>query len=104
VLAFPQTIGTPGVPVIGSMFPDSCKRANFYDTHGYDMTCPTAPGLPEIRAALEKYGTVYVLAEKPPIGLNFDKVDLPATRLTGYPRPGETEETASVVLWRVSSD
>jgi 4-amino-4-deoxy-L-arabinose transferase-like glycosyltransferase len=104
VRAFPQTIGAPGVPVIASMFPDSCKRANFYDTHGYDMACPTAPGLSDIRAALKKYGTVYVLAEKPPIGLRFDKTDLPATRLIGYPRPGETEETASVALWRVGSE
>jgi hypothetical protein len=104
VQAFPQTIGAPGVPVIASMFPDSCKRANFYDTVGYDMTCPTAPGLAEIRAALKQYGTVYVLAEKPPVGLRFDKADLPATRVIGYPRPGETESTASVVLWRVSNN
>jgi hypothetical protein len=102
VRAFPQTIGAPGVPVIASMFPDSCKRANFYDTVGYSMACPTAPGLSDIRAALEKYGTVYVLAERPPIGLRFDKIDLPAARLVGYPRPGETEATASVVLWRVT--
>ncbi len=104
VQAFPETIGAPGAPVIASMFPDSCKRANFYDSVGYAMACPTAPALSDIRAALKKYGTVYVLAEKPPVGLRFDTADLPAVRLMGYPRPGETEPTASVVLWRVSND
>jgi hypothetical protein len=103
VLAFPKTIGAPGLPVVASMFPDSCKRANFYDTVGYDMVCPTAPGLTEIKAALAQSGTVYVLAERPPIGLRFEQTDLPASRISGYPRPGETEETASVVLWRVSN-
>jgi hypothetical protein len=104
VLAFPETIGAPGVPVIASMFPDSCKRADFYDTVGYGMACPTAPGLTEIEAALAQSGPVYVLAEQPPIGLQFEQTDLPATRISGYPRPGETEETASVVLWRVSHE
>ena len=99
--AFPATIGATGVPLIASMFPDSCQRANYYDTVGYHMACPTAPGLKEIRAALKQFGTVYVLAESPPIGLRFDEVNFSATRLIGYPRPGETEATASVVLWQV---
>ena len=104
VLAFPETIGSPGVPVIASMFPDSCKRAAFYDRVGYGMVCPAAPGLPEICAALDASGVVYILAEKPPIGLQFDETNLPAVRLAGYPRPGETQQTASVALWRVGGE
>ncbi len=104
VEAFPDTIGTPGAPVMASMFPDSCKRANYYDRVGYDMSCPTAPGLNELYVALAVHGVVYVLAEHPPIGLDFAAVDLPAVRLAGYPRPGETEPTASVTLWRVGGD
>jgi len=35
----------------------------------------------------------------PIIGLDVSTVDARATRIAAYPRPGETGETASVVLW-----
>ena len=105
VQAFPQTIGDPGAPVIASMFPDSCKRANFYAAPGYVMTCPPAPGTDAIQAALaEGGGEVYVLREAAPVGLSDD--DLAALgrtqRLAAYPRPGETADSASVTLWRLT--
>ncbi len=104
VQAFPQTIGRPGPPIIASMFPDGCRRANFYDTHGYGMACPAAPGLEAVRAALAEGETVYVLAESPPVGAGraaLEALGARLTRVAGYPRPGETEATASVTLWRL---
>lgn len=103
VLAFPETIGPPGAPIIASMFPDSCKRANFYAAPGYTMTCPAAPGEEAIRAALAGGGPVYVLREAPTIGLSDEALAAlgQAELLARYPRPDETQETASVTLWRV---
>lgn len=106
VLDFPQTIGPPGTPVIASMFPDSCRRANFYDAFGYGMTCPIAPGLDAIQEALAAQGVVYVLAERPPIGFDpvaLGTIQVAATRVMGYPRPGETADSASVILWRLAA-
>ena len=104
VQAFPQTIGDPGAPILASMFPDSCKRANFYAAPGYVMTCPPAPGTDAIRAALaEGGGEVYVLREAAPVGLSDDDFDAlgRTQRLAAYPRPGETADSASVTLWRI---
>jgi hypothetical protein len=101
---FPNTIGAPGAIVIASMFPDSCRRANFYDELGYGMICADAPALREIRAALGRAGEVYVVAEAPPIGLAFDQVGLNATRIAAYPRPGETPESSSVTVWRALAE
>ncbi len=101
--AFPETIQPPDAPVVASMYPDSCRRANFYDTHGFNMLCTDAPGLDAIYAALSERGLAYVLAEAPPVGLDVTTLDMPATRVAGYPRPGETETTASVVLWRLEA-
>ena len=103
VQAFPETIQPPDAPVIASMFPDSCRRANFYAAPEHRMVCTDAPGLDAIRAALSERGLAYVLIEAPPIGLDVGALDLPATRIAGYPRPGETEATASVTLWRLEA-
>jgi len=103
VLAFPQTIGPPGTPVVASMFPDSCKRANFYDGVGYGMTCPAAPGLSAIQEALAVGRVVYVLAEGPPIGFEPAALSVTAIQVAAYPRPGETAENASVTLWRLEA-
>lgn len=101
---FPQTVGPPGPPIIASMFPDSCRRANFYDTVGYGMICAAAPGLDAAREALAAADAVYVLAEAPPVGADsplLESTGAQVSRIAAYPRPGETEETASVVLWRL---
>lgn len=101
VQAFPTTL-TDNLPIIASMFPDSCRRANFYAQDGRLMECTDAPGRDRIEAALAEGGAVYVLVETAPIiGLDVQTVDADATRISGYPRPGETEANAAVVLWRL---
>lgn len=100
---FPNTI-SDGLPVIASMFPDGCRRANFYAVDGREMICADAPGIPQIQAALEEYGAAYVLVDTPPhVGADMEAVQFGAavTRVKAYPRPGESEATATVVLWRV---
>ena len=108
VLYFPETIEHPELPIIGSMFPDGCRRANFYAIDGLDMQCADAPGLPLIEAALRDSGGAYVLVDSAPlIGADIPvlaaNLNAAATRIAAYPRPGETVETASVVLWRLDS-
>lgn len=83
------------------MFPDSCRRANFYAPEGYALRCVTAPGLDALLAALAESETVYVLVERAPVGLDPSTLEVPATQVAAYPRPGETAEEASVTLWRV---
>jgi hypothetical protein len=102
VLDFPNTISPPTTPIVASMYADGCHRANFYDPVGFTMRCTDAPGLQAIQTLLKTAPVVYVLAENPPIGLNMASVAFHAVRVKGYPRPGETEATASVALWRVS--
>ena len=108
VLDFPRTVGPVGTPIVASMYPDGCRLANFYDTWGYHMRCVDAPGLEVIQSTLAAQpvnGTVYVLAEAQPIGLNpawmMALPQVKVTRVTGYARPGETADTASVVLWQI---
>lgn len=103
VQAFPTTIPRRDAPVIiGSMFPDSCHRANFYAVDGLTMTCVGAPGVTDIQAALRGGNPVYVLVDSAPIiGTDVTQLGVSATRVGGYPRPGETEANASVVLWRL---
>ncbi len=101
VLNFPQTITQSDAPIVASMFPDSCRRANFYAARSYTMRCTDAPGLPIIEAMLTERHVVYVLTEQPPIGVDVRTLNARATRVAGYPRPGETEVTASVTLWRL---
>jgi 4-amino-4-deoxy-L-arabinose transferase-like glycosyltransferase len=96
---FPNTIEN-GLPVIGSMFPDGCKRANFYAVDNLHMICTEAPGLPRIEAALQELGAVYVLTDSAPlIGVDVQSLDVQATQIAVYPRPGEADANASVVLW-----
>jgi len=100
VAAFPQTIAARDLPIIASMFPDSCRRANFYAAPGFTMQCADAPGLPQIEAALSQRGAVYVLVDDAPsIGIDVTTLDARATPIAAYPRPGESPENASVVLW-----
>jgi hypothetical protein len=87
------------------MFPDSCHRANFYAVDDLTMICTAAPGTPEIQDALAQYGAVYILVDNAPlIGVDVATIDAQATRIAAYPRPGETDDTASVVLWLLENN
>jgi hypothetical protein len=99
--ALPDVMSRRDLPVIASMFPDGCKRANFYAVDGLMLTCTAVPGAAEIDAALSAYGAVYVLTdEAPTLGIDVNTVeDVKITRVAVYPRPDETEENASVALW-----
>lgn len=99
VQALPEMIEA-GRPIIASMFPDSCRRANFYAQPGYELTCVNAPGMVEIEQALADNGAVYVLVDNAPlIGVDIGIVDAQSFLVGAYPRPGE--EIASVTLWRL---
>ncbi len=100
VQAFPSTIQRRDLPIVASMFPDSCRRANFYAAPGLDMICADAPGQPQIEAAIEAHGAVYVLVENGGlIGIDVSMLPFVATRMAVYPRPGEEAANASVQLW-----
>lgn len=101
VLDFPRTLSNPDLPVIASMFPDSCRRANFYVPDA--LTCTAVPGRAEIEAALAERGEVYVLADNAPsIGIDISTLDAQAQQIAAYARPGET--TPSVVLWYLTHE
>lgn len=51
-------------PVIASMFPPSCRRANFYAVQGFELICTDAPALERLDQELQHYGRVYVLTEQ----------------------------------------
>lgn len=92
------------IPIIGSMFPDGCRRANFYAPAGRELICADAPGLAAIERALSERGMVYVLTDTAPlIGLDVmaaaAQLNAVTTRAAVYPRPGESETNSSVVLW-----
>ncbi len=98
--AFPDTLSRRDLSVIGSMFPDSCRRANFYAVDDLKLTCVDTPGTDAIQSALDAQGAVYILVDNAPnIGIDVTTLDAKATRLADYARPGETAENASVVLW-----
>lgn len=101
VIDLPNTI-TQEYPIIGSMFPDGCKRANFYAVDGLSLLCTDAPGRDAVENALAEWGGVYILTDEAPrIGLDVTTLEAQVTRIAGYPRPGEAEGAESVVLWLV---
>jgi hypothetical protein len=90
-------------PVIGSMFPDGCRRANFYATDGYRLHCGDAPGVDRIETALDAFGAAYVLTDEAPlIGVDVATIQAQAVEIARFPRPDETAATASVILWRLT--
>jgi hypothetical protein len=96
-----------GIPIIASMFPDSCRRANFEAPAGYALLCAPEAGDDAIIRALAESGEIFVLADNAPlIGADVPTITTRiasiAERVAAYPRPGETQETASVVLWRLT--
>jgi len=93
-----------GARVIGSFFPDSCRRANFYAAPGYALICADAPGIPAIEAALAGGGPVFILTDSAPlIGLDVPAFaaarGLTAARIAAYARPDDGDP--AVVLWRL---
>jgi hypothetical protein len=106
VQGFPNTIYPPDAPIVASMFPDSCRRANFYAVDDMTMFCTAAPGIAQMESLLAERDVIYVLTDSAPlIGANLlavrEQLGVEVARVGSYPRPGETQETASVVLWRV---
>ncbi len=98
--ALPQTITRRDLPIVASMFADSCKRANFYAVNGLTLRCVGAPGVADIEAVLNAQQAVYVLSDTAPlVGVDVTALKARATRIASYPRPGETADKASVVLW-----
>jgi hypothetical protein len=94
-----QWVTRPDVPVIGSLFPDSCRRANF-EAETIRLVCTDAPGTALIQAALAEHGAVYVLTDSAPlIGLDVTALNRPVTQLAAFPRPGD--DVPSVVLWLI---
>jgi hypothetical protein len=100
------TQGVPSdAPVIASMFPASCRRANFYLPVEQAMVCGDAPGSAQIEAALTAYKTVYVLTDRHPmIGLHVEDMPGRVVESWVFPRPGETADTATVVLVELAAD
>ncbi len=102
-------VTNPDVPIVGSMFPDSCRRANFYATAGYALLCSDAPGVDLMRQLVAQFGTVYVLSDTAPlIGVDLNALaalfpDLDIERVQVYPRPDESIDTASVALWWIKT-
>jgi hypothetical protein len=94
----------PDVPILGSMFPDSCRRANFHAQQHRTLICGDAPGLERAQALLSQHGRLYILSDTPGlIGGDVTAWRLGETRLLSrFPRPGESAETASVVLFSIN--
>lgn len=103
VQAFPQMITPDDAPVIASMTADSCRRANFYAVGGLTMTCANAPGLPDIRSALDNSTIVFVVVEAV-TGAHFpqdaDALGAQAEQVAVYPRPGAGRQP--VTLWKLT--
>ncbi len=105
MLGLPETITRLDLPILGSMFPDSCARANFYAVAGFRLVCAGAPGLEAIQEALAARGAVYVLADTAPIiGVEVGQLGGRATEIARYARPGEAASEGAVVLWLVEQE
>jgi hypothetical protein len=92
-----------GAVVIASLFPDSCRRANFY-ARTVSMVCTDAPGIGIIETELAQRGLVYVVADTAPlIGADIAQLAadgrLRAELLVTFPRPGGESQ---VLVWRVT--
>ncbi len=104
VQAFPQTISDRSAPIIASMTADSCRRANFYAVGGLELECVDAPGLVQIKQALDDHAEVYVLVEDVTgahFPLDADPLNADAELIATYPRPGVDGQP--VTLWKLTS-
>jgi hypothetical protein len=69
------------------------------------MDCGDAPGTDRVQVALATYSTVYVLTDRHPmIGLQLDAMPGRVVESWTFPRPGETTDTATVVLVQLTGD
>ncbi len=103
MLGLRETITRRELPILGSMFPDSCARANFYAVEGLRLVCVGAPGQEAIQGELAERGAVYVLADTAPIiGVEVGQLGGRATEVARYARPGEAE--GAVALWLVEGE
>jgi hypothetical protein len=94
----------PDTPIIASMFPSSCRRTNFYVTDSQPLTCTDAPALDAIHAELSRMGTAWVLVDTHTgVGTTREMLNADVQTVAVYPRPGESAQTATVQLWRVTS-
>jgi hypothetical protein len=102
VRALGETISDDSL-IIASMTADSCRRANFYAVAGLSLVCADAPGLGEVRVALEVSTVAYVLVESA-TGAHFpqdaDALDAQAEQIAVYPRPGADGQP--VTLWKLT--
>jgi hypothetical protein len=102
VEAFPDTLQERDLTIVGSMYGDSCRRANFYARDARTMLCGDTPMRDAIEEALMRDGAVYVLVERGgEIGINLTTLDARARLIAAYPRPHESADDASVRLWRL---
>ncbi|MDW8298351.1 MAG: glycosyltransferase family 39 protein [Anaerolineae bacterium] len=85
------------VPIIGSMFPDSCRRANFYAT-GRTLRCVDGGGAALLEQLLETQPEVCLLAEPPPIGIPMSRYAERARLIQQFARP---QGGTAVSLWCV---
>ncbi len=100
--ALPQTITRPELPVVASMYADSCRRTNYYVPEGFMLICADNLGVAEIESALMDQGAVYILEDRPPYtGIDIESIDGQATLIAAYPRPGDPHESPSITLWLV---
>ena len=66
------------------------------------LTCAAAPGLDTLTEMLRTSPRVLMLVEQPPIGVEVASIpNVVATQIADYPRPGETDKSASVTLWEI---
>jgi len=86
-----------GTPLIGSLFPDSCRRANFYAV-GRALRCADGGGAALLAQLIETHAEVCLLAEPPPIGIPMADYEHRARLIDQFPRP---QGGTPVSLWCV---
>jgi 4-amino-4-deoxy-L-arabinose transferase-like glycosyltransferase len=87
------------VPIIGSLFPDSCRRANFYAV-GRQLQCADRGGAELLTAYLQAQVGACLLAELPPIGIPMAAYAERAHLLARFERP---QNGAPIHLWCVAA-
>jgi 4-amino-4-deoxy-L-arabinose transferase-like glycosyltransferase len=87
------------VPIIGSLFPDSCRRANFYAV-GRQLLCADRGGEALLTAHLQAQIGACLLAELPPIGIPMAAYAERAHLLARFERP---QNGAPIHLWCVAA-
>lgn len=89
-----------GTPIIASLFPDSCRRANFHAV-GRVLQCADRGGATLLDQLLETHAEVCVVAEPPPIGITMATYEPRARLIEQFPRP---QAGTPISLWCIRSD